>query len=249
MSKIEKFLGLWIAVIAVFITGSFVFFNPNKNEVVFELDNGHWVYFKELNNDLFEIRDNFSGMEYGQRFSREQMDEMSQQFGWQQIRPHPDPDKDGSSSFFFSTAYAAEKKTVELFIDKTEHRVNGALVISDAAPFIQQGRTMVPLRFVGESFGFEVEWLPSENKVLVAHENSWGERHEVTLVIGSRTIIANGTSCSIDVPPQIVSGRTFIPIRSVVEVFGANIADIQQYYHPTLGYPMGVSKVTIEMLY
>jgi hypothetical protein len=241
--KIERFLIYFVITAIVFIAGSVAFVNPNRNEVVFGLDDGHWVYFKELNSDLFEIRDNFSGMEYGQRFSKQQMDEMSQQFGWQQIRPNPEPP---SSSFFFSTAYAAEKKTVELFIDKTEHRVNGALVKSDAAPFIQQGRTMVPLRFVGESFGFEVEWIPLEEKIVVSYESTGDE---VVLSIGSRTIIANGTRCSIDVPPQIVGGRTFIPIRAVVEVFGANIADIQQNRHPTLGYPMGVSKVTIEMLY
>jgi len=241
--KIKIFSVSLLVVAIIFAAVSAYFVNPNRGEVVFELDNGHRVFFKELNSDLFEMRDNFSGMEYGQRFSKSEMDEMRQQFGWQQIRPNPEPP---SSSFFFSTTYAAEKKTVELFIDKTEHRVNGALVISDAAPFIQQGRTMVPLRFVGESFGFEVEWIPSEEKISVSYKNTGDE---VVLSIGSRTIIANGTMCSIDVPPQIVGGRTFIPIRAVVEVFGANIADIQQYYHPTLGYPMGVSKVTIEMLY
>lgn len=242
--KIKIFSVSLLVVAIIFAAVSAYFVNPNRGEVVFELDNGHRVFFKELNSDLFEMRDNFSGMEYGQRFSKSEMDEMSQQFGWQQIRPFPD--KDDSSSFFFSTAYAAEKKTVELFIDKTEHRVNGVSANSEVAPFIQQGRTMVPLRFVGESFGFEVEWIPSKGKIIVSYKNTGDE---VVLSIGSRTIIANGTTCSIDVPPQIVGGRTFIPIRSVVEVFGAEIADIQQHYHPTLGYPMGVSKVTIEMLY
>lgn len=152
------------------------------------------------------------------------------------------------ATVFFSTAYAAEKKPtiIELYINKTEHRVNGVSVKSDSAPFIERGRTMVPLRFIAESFGFEVDWDPEESRINVGHK---GTGDKIILTVGSTTATVNGTQCQLDVPPQIVGGRTFLPIRFIVEAIGARVADVQQYYHPTLGYPMGVSKVTIEMLY
>jgi len=37
--------------------------------------------------------------------------------------------------------------------------VNGNLVALDVAPEILNGRTMVPLRFVVETLGYQVEWL------------------------------------------------------------------------------------------
>ena len=48
--------------------------------------------------------------------------------------------------------------SIELTIDKTKALVNGKTVQLDAAATIVDGSTCVPLRFVSESFGAEVEW-------------------------------------------------------------------------------------------
>jgi hypothetical protein len=50
-------------------------------------------------------------------------------------------------------------KTVELWIGQTKARINGTETAVPAAPFISDtGRTMIPLRFVGESLGCDVSW-------------------------------------------------------------------------------------------
>ena len=48
--------------------------------------------------------------------------------------------------------------TVELFIGKKTATKNGKKISLDAAPEISKGRTMVPLRFAGESLGYQVGW-------------------------------------------------------------------------------------------
>ncbi len=48
--------------------------------------------------------------------------------------------------------------TIQLWIGKTNALVNGLAVPLDAAPVIFAGRTMVPARFIGESFGYKVNW-------------------------------------------------------------------------------------------
>ena len=45
--------------------------------------------------------------------------------------------------------------------------VNGKQVISDQQPFITNGRTMVPLRFVAEALGAEVNWDGATESVLI----------------------------------------------------------------------------------
>lgn len=51
-------------------------------------------------------------------------------------------------------------KTINLQIDNTEAYVNGSQVLIDVPPIIDSSRTMVPLRFISESIGMWVQWVP-----------------------------------------------------------------------------------------
>lgn len=72
--------------------------------------------------------------------------------------------------------------------------------------------------YAGETLTLNIPWetlpppLPPEPRrvVLVLH-------------IGSLMMIQDGTSVSIDVPPQIVQGRTLLPIKWVAEPLGASV--------------------------
>lgn len=50
--------------------------------------------------------------------------------------------------------------------------VDGKSVSLDVSPFIQQGRTMIPLRFVSESLEAEVSWEASTQKVTITYPRS-----------------------------------------------------------------------------
>ena len=58
-----------------------------------------------------------------------------------------------------------DKKIVILRIGNKQAEVNGSLVQLDAPPTIINGRTMVPLRFVSETFGAEIGWDGKEQKI------------------------------------------------------------------------------------
>lgn len=64
------------------------------------------------------------------------------------------------------SAYAQEKAIILEIGNKTVW-VNGPEQQSDAAPKIINGRTMVPLRFVAEAMGADVEWAESTQTVIV----------------------------------------------------------------------------------
>lgn len=57
---------------------------------------------------------------------------------------------------------------IDLFIDQEEAFINGESIFSDAPPLIVEGRTMIPLRFVGELLGAEVSYHPATRTVYVA---------------------------------------------------------------------------------
>ena len=87
-------------------------------------------------------------------------------------------------------------------------------------PYITNGRTMVPLRAVMESLGCNVKWNGEDRSVTVSKYNS---DTVVRLFIGSNTAYVNGNMQYVDVPPVIQNGRTYLPIRFVLEAYGAAV--------------------------
>ncbi len=57
-----------------------------------------------------------------------------------------------------TVAVASTERTLELTIDSTTILVNGSEVVLDVAPFIKDGRTFVPLRFIAEQMNGDISW-------------------------------------------------------------------------------------------
>ena len=88
-----------------------------------------------------------------------------------------------------------------------------------AAPFLDSaGRTQVPFRLTMESFGCAVYWN-NETRTAVAEKD--GTRVEVP--IGAPYLLVNGKRMEMDTTAQIVDTRTYLPIRPVMEAFGAYV--------------------------
>jgi hypothetical protein len=96
--------------------------------------------------------------------------------------------------------------------------VNGTAVIFDQPPIIENGRTLVPLRAIFEALGAKVDWNQSTQTVTAIRGDT-----TVTLTIGSNTLNRNGEQVTLDVPAQLVGGRTLVPARAVAESFGAKV--------------------------
>ena len=64
------------------------------------------------------------------------------------------------------------KKTVEitLRIGESVAYINNEIQFLDSPPYIKNGRTMVPLRFIAEAFGSEVFWEPETKTVRIVYE-------------------------------------------------------------------------------
>lgn len=59
---------------------------------------------------------------------------------------------------------------IELGVGSTKATVNGVEKTLDAPATIMNSRTMVPLRFISEALGCDVEWLEKERKVVIRKE-------------------------------------------------------------------------------
>ena len=101
---------------------------------------------------------------------------------------------------------------------------NGTPVQFDQPPIIQNGRTLVPMRAIFEAMGAEVTWIQSTQTVQAARGTTL-----VTMRIGhnimtvSSTISVDAHNFTLDVPAQIIGGRTLVPARAIAEAFGADV--------------------------
>ncbi len=59
------------------------------------------------------------------------------------------------------------EKTLEMWVNKTSLKLNGSTKAMDVAPMVVNDRTMVPVRFVAENFGYEVQWKENEQKIII----------------------------------------------------------------------------------
>lgn len=96
--------------------------------------------------------------------------------------------------------------------------LNGNTINFDRQPFIQNGRTLVPVRAIFEALGATVGWDP-ETEVVSATNGEIS----VTMAIGSNRMYVNGAEKVIDVPAQLVGDRTFVPARAISEAFGCDV--------------------------
>jgi hypothetical protein len=68
--------------------------------------------------------------------------------------------------------------TIYMIINQDIASVDGKTVTLDVPPFIQQGRTMIPLRFVSESLEAEVSWEASTQKVTITYPKRGKKKSE-----------------------------------------------------------------------
>jgi len=82
-------------------------------------------------------------------------------------------------------------------------------------PATVSGRTLVPARGVFEALGFAASWSPATQQATLTRGND-----TIVLTIGSATFTHNGVNRTLDVPAQIIGGRTMLPLRAVLESVG-----------------------------
>jgi hypothetical protein len=114
------------------------------------------------------------------------------------------------------------KVTLVFTIDKPTVVMNGVTVPMETATVIENGRTILPVRYIATPLGAQVLWNAKEQKVTLIGSK------KVELWIGKPTARVDGVDVLIDpvnpnVAPRISGGRTMLPLRFISETFGAEI--------------------------
>jgi len=85
-------------------------------------------------------------------------------------------------------------------------------------PLIIQGRTILPIRAVVEALGGSISWDGKERKITIVRKDT-----VIEMWIGNKEMLINGSKVTNDVPPAIIGGRTYVPVRFVAENLNCDV--------------------------
>ena len=106
-------------------------------------------------------------------------------------------------------------------VGESKYTSNGEEVEMDAATFIQNNRTYVPVRYLANACGVsdaDILWSDANRTVTLTGKNT-----VVKLTVGSNIITTSTGTITADVPVIIKDNRTYLPARFVANAFGAEV--------------------------
>lgn len=122
---------------------------------------------------------------------------------WTLCRPH---------KFVSAYADALTENQLLLRIGQATMTTSTDAVSLGAAPVIENGQTMLPLRAVVEAIGGSVTWDAAAQKVTVSCHG-----HVVILHIGDNAAFVDGRISILQTPPMLENGSTLLPLRFTME--------------------------------
>jgi len=166
------------------------------------------------NNITIEVKNGELSSTYSLSIKRKNSSSTSGGGGWSPA-PKPEPEEDVDEP-------ALE---IRMTIGEPQASVGGAPYTLDAPAFIKSdsNRTLVPIRFVAEALGGEVEWLAPTRQVII-RQTIDSHQMEIVLTLGLDIALINGEPVTLDGPAETrPPGRTFVPLRFVSETLGAQV--------------------------
>ena len=138
----------------------------------------------------------------------------------------------GFSKLGIDTSGAAAGKNEPVFNDSDEIKINidgnYEMVFPDQQPVILNGRAMVPIRALMETLQKKVEWNAEKMQTVISDDTT-----KVYLTTGSNVMIkevknplsgkVTTEEITLDAAPVEIVNRTCLPVRAVVEAFGAAV--------------------------
>lgn len=113
------------------------------------------------------------------------------------------------------------KREAVFTLNSTTYTVNGEQMTMDVAPYLKDGRTYLPVRYVGYALGISPANVLWDNSTRTATFIKGNRVVQVT--VASKVLKINGASVTIDVAAEMKNGRVMVPFRWIAQAFGAQV--------------------------
>lgn len=120
----------------------------------------------------------------------------------------------------YKTADEGRSDVITFTVGQPDYYIAAAQKTMDTTPVINSDdRTLVPVRFVAEALGAQVNWNADDQTVTIIKDGK-----TVVMTIGQKDYSLDGKAMTMDTAPVINSdNRTMVPVRFVAEALGASV--------------------------
>ncbi|SDD64068.1 Copper amine oxidase N-terminal domain-containing protein [Paenibacillus sp. UNCCL117] len=108
---------------------------------------------------------------------------------------------------------------VVLTLNDTAALSKGTHVQLSSAPYLLNDTTMVPLRFVGEALGADIQWDAATRSITLTYGTQ-----SLQLAVDSNEATQDGKAVQLDQPAVIVNESTMVPLRFIAEYFNYTVS-------------------------
>jgi len=122
----------------------------------------------------------------------------------------------GSTESFTTSGGSGGYTTAMFTIGSSYYIANGKLQTMDAAPYVKNNRTYIPVRYAAYAMGLTDADITASDSVVVLTKGST----VVQLFIGNPFMYVNGSPKMMDVSAEVVNGRTYLPVAWLANAFG-----------------------------
>ncbi|NPV90212.1 MAG: hypothetical protein HPY50_05520 [Firmicutes bacterium] len=124
--------------------------------------------------------------------------------------------------WFLGDAEAALAVNASFTVGSRDYYVDGRGMTMDVSPYIRNGRTFMPLRYVAYSLGVAEEDIYWDNRARTV--TLLKDDRVVQVKIGNTVMLVNGIAVNMDVVPEIRDGRVMLPLRFLAQAFGVVVS-------------------------
>ena len=114
------------------------------------------------------------------------------------------------------------KQSVVMFISENEVYIDGELSPLDenpkVVPFIENGRTLVPIRFIIEQFSGAVSWNGDTQEITITIDGK-----KFLFRINNKIVKLDGKEIEIEAAPVLHLEKTYVPLRVIADNVGKDI--------------------------
>lgn len=107
----------------------------------------------------------------------------------------------------FAGQITSREKDLDVFINDQELNLS-------SSPIVDNNKILLPLRDFLESLGTNVYWNKESRMITVYKDNTF-----VKMQIDSKTAYKNGKSFTLKNAPEIINGKTYVPVEFFVDTF------------------------------
>ncbi len=105
-----------------------------------------------------------------------------------------------------------QELALELKVNNPTAKVGERLISLDVAPYIKNGRVMVPAKLIGDIFSAKVVWYDRSQSCYIRYNGNL-----LIFYLKKDYVWFNGENKKMEVTPEIKSGRIFVPIKTLSE--------------------------------